>query len=171
MKVQLKTQNENIELAANMIQKANKVILVAAGSAYYASLNAYYNFSNLANKVIIPCVAAEWSSIENIVDENAIIISVSQSGETLDTIKAIKSAKTKGAKIISVVNVVGSTLTQISDLNLYIHSGPEIGVAATKTFSSQSLMIWRIGYELAKINGSLTDTELKNFEKNLKRYT
>ena len=69
LKVQLKTQNENIELAANMIQKANKIILVAAGSAYYASLNAYYNFSNLANKVIIPCVAAEWSSIENIVDE------------------------------------------------------------------------------------------------------
>ena len=97
-----------------------------------------------------------------------IIISVSQSGETLDTIKAIKSAKTKGAKIISIVNVVGSTLTQISDLNLYIHSGPEIGVAATKTFSSQSLMIWRIGYELAKINGSLTDTELKKFENNLK---
>jgi len=168
LRVQLKTQNENIELAANMIQKANKVILVAAGSAYYASLNAYYNFINLANKVVIPCVAAEWSSIENIVDENSIIISVSQSGETLDTIKAIKSAKTKGAKIIAVVNVVGSTLTQISDLNLYIHSGPEIGVAATKTFSSQSLMIWRIGFELAKINGSLTDTELKKFENNLK---
>ncbi|MHA2503544.1 MAG: glutamine--fructose-6-phosphate transaminase (isomerizing) [Candidatus Kariarchaeaceae archaeon] len=164
LETQLKTQVEIFDEAADIISKAEKVVMVAAGTAYYASLTALHTFPQLAKKVVIPAISAEWNSVSPIVDERTVIIAVSQSGETLDTIKAVKDGKANGATLIAVVNVTGSTLTQIADLTLYIHAGPEIGVAATKTFVAQSYAIWRIAYALAKRNASLSDDELTEFE-------
>lgn len=160
---QLASQNEIFPKLANMVNEANKVILVAAGTAHYASLNAYHTFPRFSNKMVIPTVAAEWDTVRPLVDDNTLILAVSQSGETLDTMKAIKDAKERNAKIASIVNVMGSSLTTVSDEVAYIHAGPEIGVAATKTYSAQSLAVWRIAHALADINGSLDAEEMKEF--------
>jgi len=164
LQTQLRTQSDIFEEAAKMVSKADKIITVAAGTAYYASLTAYHSFPKYGSSVVLPCISAEWDTVAPLVDERTLVLAVSQSGETLDTIKAIKDAKQSGAAILSVVNVTGSTLTQISDLTIYIHAGPEIGVAATKTFTNQSYAVWRIGYALAKRNATLSDAKLSEFE-------
>lgn len=160
---QLGTQREIFANIASMVNDANKVILVAAGTAHYASLNAYHSFPKLSGKIVIPVIAAEWDSVIPIIDDDTLILAVSQSGETLDTMKAVKDGRSRGAKVASIVNVTGSSLTTISDQVAYIHAGPEIGVAATKTYTAQSYAVWRTAYELAKITGRLDDNELKEF--------
>ncbi|MDH5404332.1 MAG: glutamine--fructose-6-phosphate transaminase (isomerizing) [Candidatus Heimdallarchaeota archaeon] len=169
MKTQLKTQDDVFSKFVQHINQSNKVVLVAAGTAHYASLVAYHTIPEFSGKIVVPCIASEWETVSHIIDSNSVVIAVSQSGETLDTIKAIKDAKKKGAKILSVVNVTGSTLTTISDEVIYIHSGPEIGVAATKTFTSTALAIWRIAKELAISNGKLSEDELEEFTQAIER--
>ncbi|MHA2251142.1 MAG: glutamine--fructose-6-phosphate transaminase (isomerizing) [Candidatus Kariarchaeaceae archaeon] len=162
---QLSTQEDVFDILGTTMANADKVILVAAGTAHYASLNAYYTFPKYGGPLVIPCVAAEWDSVKPLVDENTIVLAVSQSGETLDTMKAVKDAKQKGARISSIVNVTGSSLTSISDDVVYIHAGPEIGVAATKTYSAQSLAIWRIARSIAAYTGVLNNDELAEFDR------
>ncbi len=164
---QLATQNDIFGKIAEMVNDAEKVILVAAGTAYYASLNAYHTFPEYGKKVTIPAIAAEWDTVKPLVDDNTLILAVSQSGETLDTMKAIKDARERNAKVASIVNVTGSSLTTISDEVAYIHAGPEIGVAATKTYSAQSYAVWRVAHALANINGTLDKNEMKLFSRTI----
>lgn len=161
---QLKTQDDTFQTIAKVMNEASKVIVVAAGTAHYASLNAYYTFSQYGGPLVIPCISAEWDAVKHLVDDQTLVMAVSQSGETLDTIKPIKDAKSRGATIVSVVNVAGSSLTLSSDYVAYLHAGPEIGVAATKTFIAQSLAMWRIAFELAKLNNFLDSNEVKEFQ-------
>ncbi len=163
LKTQIGTQEDVLNEIADKILNANKVVLIAAGTAYYASLNAYYTFPKYGSPIIVPTVAAEYDSIIPFIDDETLILAVSQSGETLDTIKAIKHAKSLNAKVVSVVNVVGSSITTLSDNVAYILSGPEIGVAATKTYSAQSLTIWRIARVIAERTGALDQNELNEF--------
>ncbi|MHA2100467.1 MAG: glutamine--fructose-6-phosphate transaminase (isomerizing), partial [Candidatus Kariarchaeaceae archaeon] len=161
---QLATQADTFETIGRVINEAGKVIVVAAGTAHYASLNSYYTFSQYGGPLVIPCIAAEWRSVSHLVNSETVVLAVSQSGETLDVILPIKDAKSKGATVISIVNVAGSSLTQMSDYVAYIHAGPEIGVAATKTFTAQSLAVWRIAIEIAKLNKTMDETELYEFQ-------
>jgi glucosamine--fructose-6-phosphate aminotransferase (isomerizing) len=161
---QLATQADTFETIGRVINEAGKVIVVAAGTAHYASLNSYYTFSQYGGPLVIPCIAAEWRSVSHLVNSETVVLAVSQSGETLDVILPIKDAKSKGATVISIVNVAGSSLTQMSDYVAYIHAGPEIGVAATKTFTAQSLAVWRIAIEIAKLNKTMDETELNEFQ-------
>lgn len=161
---QLSTQADTYVNIAKTLNKSSKVIVVAAGTAHYASLNSYYTFSQFGGPLVIPCVAAEWEAVKHLVDEDTVVMAVSQSGETLDTIKPIKDAKSRGATIVSIVNVAGSSLTLWSDQVAYIHAGPEIGVAATKTYTAQSVAVWRIAFELAKLNNALDINELTEFQ-------
>ncbi|MHA2170093.1 MAG: glutamine--fructose-6-phosphate transaminase (isomerizing) [Candidatus Kariarchaeaceae archaeon] len=163
LETQLRTQDDIIARIAQKIASAKKIVTVAAGTAYYASLNLYHTIPRYGGPLVIPSIAAEWDAINPIIDEDTVVIAVSQSGETLDTMKAVKDAKTRGAKIISVVNITGSSLTRISDDVVYIHAGPEIGVAATKTFTAQSLALWRLAYNLAEFTGQLDPDELTSF--------
>ena len=164
LQTQLSTQKTDFENLGKIIYNSNRVLLVAAGTAHYASLNAHQTFSQFGGPITIPTIAAEWDTIKHIVDEDTLVLAVSQSGETLDTIKAIKDAKEHNATIASVVNVTGSSITELSDHVVYIHAGPEIGVAATKTFSAQSLAIWRLSFEIAKLSGNIDSNELSQFQ-------
>ncbi len=151
LRTQLKANSlESMQNAIELINNAKKIFVVAAGSAYYAGLTAYYLFTSKLKKIVIPVIASEYENAIPLIDNNSLVIAVSQSGETIDTIKAVKAAKKKGAKILSVVNVVGSSITRISDEIIYIHAGPEIGVAATKTFLAQAYAIWRLYYAISK---------------------
>ncbi|MCY3410999.1 MAG: glutamine--fructose-6-phosphate transaminase (isomerizing) [Candidatus Heimdallarchaeota archaeon] len=160
---QLATQQTIFPEIAEMVHEAEKVILVAAGTAHYASLNAYHTFPKMGGKLVLPCIAAEWDAVKSLVDDDTLILAVSQSGETLDTMKAIKDARVKNARVASIVNVTGSSLTTISDKVAYIHAGPEIGVAATKTYTAQSYATSRIAYHLAQLTGNLDSNELQEF--------
>ena len=146
---------------AEKINNADKIFLLAAGTAHYSTLTGEHLIRKYAKKHATSIISSEYDTISSLVDENTIILPVSQSGETMDTIMAIKHAKEFGATVMSAVNVIGSTITRHSDEVLYLYAGPEIGVAATKTFTAQTLSMWDIGLELGKISGELDNSEYK----------
>ncbi len=144
---------------AEKIHNAEKVFLLAAGTAHYSTLTGENLIRKYSKKPATSIISSEYEAISGLVDENTVILPVSQSGETMDTIMAIKHARELDATVLSVVNVIGSTITRYSDEVLYLYAGPEIGVAATKTYTAQTLSMWDIGLEVGKISGELDKSE------------
>lgn len=131
---------KNIEEVAAGIKKAKHVVMVACGTSRHAALIGRYMLMKTAKKFCDVMLASEFSHFTETVDENTVVIAISQSGETADVIDAVLKAKGRKAKIYSIVNVVGSMLTRESDRVIYLQSGPEMSVVATKTFISQLLV-------------------------------
>jgi len=130
-------QNENdVNSFVEEIKKARRIFLVAAGTSYHACLAGSYLFAK-AGILTKPIIASEFANFLDLVDENTLIIAVSQSGETADVLDAVRKAKEKGAKIFSILNVYGSSLMRESDKYMLMNAGFEIGVAATKTYVAQ----------------------------------
>jgi glucosamine--fructose-6-phosphate aminotransferase (isomerizing) len=150
---------------AEKIHNAEKVFLLAAGTAHYSTLTGEHLIRRYAKKPATSIIASEYEEVSSIVDEDTVILPVSQSGETMDTIIALKHAREHGASVLSAVNVIGSTITRHSDEVLYLYAGPEIGVAATKTYTAQTIAMWDIGIELGKISGDLNKSEYKEARK------
>ncbi len=165
----IRFKQPSIERIARKIVDADKVFFIAAGTAYYSTLTGENLVRKYGNKICQSVVASEFDSVLNLVDENTVIIPVSQSGETMDTIMGIKQAKERGATILSAVNVVGSTITRYSDDVIYLRAGPEIGVAATKTYLAQTTAMWDIGLELAKLTDTLDKDEYKFYRRQFNR--
>jgi glucosamine--fructose-6-phosphate aminotransferase (isomerizing) len=161
----IRIEQPSVLKIAERIQEAEKVFLLAAGTAHYSTLTGQQLIRKYSKKFCSSIIASEYSTIKDLVDENTVILPVSQSGETMDTIMAIKDAKELGATILSAVNVIGSTITRHSDEVVYLYSGPEIGVAATKTYTAQTLSMWDIGLELGKLSGELDNDEYTNARK------
>jgi glucosamine--fructose-6-phosphate aminotransferase (isomerizing) len=122
---------------AKQITHAKRVVLVGCGTAWHAGLVGEYLFEDLARIPTEVDYASEFRYRNPIIDEGTIVIAVSQSGETADTLAALREAKLKGALALGIVNVVGSTIARETDAGVYLHCGPEIGVASTKAFTSQ----------------------------------
>ncbi len=124
--------------------RSGSLTIVAAGTSYHAGLIGKYLLSKLAgirSEVIIASEFPEWSSH---LREGDVVLAISQSGETADVLEAVRIAKSRGSKVVSIVNVPGSTLTRMSDESVFIQAGPEVGVAATKTFSAQVAVLYVI---------------------------
>lgn len=156
------TTKKNIDEVAKQLSSAEKIYLVACGTSYHAGLVAKNLIENLAQVSVEVIVASEFSSSTiNVINEKHAIISISQSGETSDTLTAIRLAKKKEVKIFAITNVVGSTITRESDGFLYTHAGPEIGVAATKTFTTQILVVTQLALALAKIKNTISKEKLQ----------
>jgi len=135
------------------INRINRVITIACGTSYHAGLIGKYwleKYTGIPNEVIY---ASEFRYADIPVDENTLILAISQSGETADTRFAALSAKEKGASVIGIVNVVGSSLDREADFTLYTHAGPEIGVAATKTFTAQLTILYLFAQLMARRKG------------------
>jgi glucosamine--fructose-6-phosphate aminotransferase (isomerizing) len=128
-------QHDKVNKIANLIKNSKRVVFTAAGSSYYASLLGIY-FLNRVGVNAHTLIASEFQNFM-LVDKDTLFIAISQSGETMDVVAATKWARERGAKIVSLVNVPHSTLQRMSDISLEIHAGPEICVAATKTFTNQ----------------------------------
>jgi glucosamine--fructose-6-phosphate aminotransferase (isomerizing) len=161
----LRTQPIYLDLMSSAINRAKKVFLLACGTSYHACLAASYAFSNLAKMSVTPVLASEF--VENygmLVDADTVVLAVSQSGETADTLSAVRSAKERGATILGISNVMGSTLTRLSDVYIGQNSGPEVGVAATKTFTAQVSILLKLAVALAKKRGVARESELKSLE-------
>jgi glutamine---fructose-6-phosphate transaminase (isomerizing) len=121
--------------------KARRIILTGQGTAWHAGLVGDYLMEDLA-KVVTECTyASEFRYRNPIVEENTVVVAISQSGETADTLAALREAKEKGALALGVVNVVGSTIARETDAGVYLHAGPEIGVASTKAFTCQCTVL------------------------------
>ena len=145
-----------IEKYAQQIINAKRIVMVACGTSWHAGLVAEYIFEELTRINVEVEYASEFRYRNPVINKGDLIIAISQSGETADTLVAIENAKSKGAIILGVVNVVGSSIARVSDAGAYTHAGPEIGVASTKAFTAQlavlTMIALRIGYEKGVID-------------------
>ncbi len=151
---------DKLESFCKIVRDSAKIYVTASGTSYHSGLIAKYLLAKYAK---IPCevtLASEFSSLNGLIDERSVILAISQSGETADVLHAIAAAKRSRAKVLSIVNVVGSSLVRESDLGLLMNCGPEIGVAATKSFTAQVALINLIVAKLS--NGNLVESHLKS---------
>jgi glucosamine--fructose-6-phosphate aminotransferase (isomerizing) len=157
----LRLQKRYLELLTTFLDKGNELFLIAAGTSYHSCLAGSYIFSKLARLTAYPVISSEFlEQYGSSVGIDSIVLAVSQSGETYDTLKAIDHARMRAATVLGVTNTVGSTLTRVSRAYLIQQSGPEIGVAATKTFTSQVLVLTQMALKLAETRGKLSQDEL-----------
>lgn len=164
----LRIQESYIDLMATFLDRADDLFLVACGTSYHACLAASYAFSMLASKASQPVIASEFNErYGNAVGVDTTMLAVSQSGETADTLGAVMHARNRASTILGLTNVIGSTLTRISRVYTCQQSGPEIGVAATKTFTSQLLVLSQLGIRLAKYRGKIGHKEAQDLEEKL----
>lgn len=138
------------------IKQFNKIVITACGSAYNAGMVAKYVFERLCRITVEVELASEFRYKDAIVDEKTLVVLVSQSGETADTIAAMREAKRKGAATLSIVNVIGSTIAKETDYTLYTLAGPEIAVATTKAFSAQLALLYILAVRFAGKFGKIT---------------
>ncbi len=142
----------------NKMSKAQRFIIVACGTSWHAGLIAEYLFEDLARIPVEVEYASEFRYRNPIITENDVVIALSQSGETADTMAALEMAKEKGALIYGLVNVVGSSIARLTDAGSYIHAGPEIGVASTKAFTGQLTLLTLMALKLAHLKGTITNS-------------
>jgi glutamine---fructose-6-phosphate transaminase (isomerizing) len=166
----LRIQDHYLDLLSTFLDRANEVFLVACGTSYHACLAASYMFSKLAFLPTYPVYASEFlEQCGKSVNIDSTLLAVSQSGETADTISAVTCAQQRAATVLSLTNVIGSTMTRISRVYIGTQAGPEIGVAATKTFTSQLSVLAQLALKLAKKRGKISQDEIDCLEGNLKK--
>lgn len=146
---------DNLEKFTN----ANRIIIIACGTSWHAGLVSEYIFEEFARIPVEVEYASEFRYRNPIIYENDVVIAISQSGETADTLAAIKLAKEKGAFVFGVCNVVGSSIARETHAGAYTHAGPEIGVASTKAFTTQITILTLIALRLAKAKGTMSHTD------------
>jgi glutamine---fructose-6-phosphate transaminase (isomerizing) len=137
------------------LSKAERIIIVACGTSWHAGLVAEYLIEEFARIPVEVEYASEFRYRNPIISEKDVIIAISQSGETADTLAAIELAKSKGATIIGVCNVVGSSIARATHAGSYTHAGPEIGVASTKAFTAQVTVLTLLALSLGRNKGSI----------------
>ncbi|MBA4745050.1 MAG: glutamine--fructose-6-phosphate transaminase (isomerizing) [Muricauda sp.] len=151
--------DQNLEKLLN----ANRIIIVACGTSWHAGLVAEYIFEDMARIPVEVEYASEFRYRNPVITENDVLIAISQSGETADTLAAIKLAKEKGAFVFGVCNVVGSSIARETHAGAYTHAGPEIGVASTKAFTTQITVLTLIALKLAQEKGTLSQSKYHEY--------
>jgi glucosamine--fructose-6-phosphate aminotransferase (isomerizing) len=166
----LRLQDHYLDLISTILDRANEVFLVACGTSYHACLAASYMFSKLAFLPTYPVYASEFIEQHGkSVNIDSTILAVSQSGETADTLAAVTASQQRAATILGLTNAIGSTLTRVSRVYIGQQSGPEIGVAATKTFTSQLSVLCQLALRLAKKRGKVSQQEMDFIEEKLEQ--
>ena len=149
-------QLDDIKMTKEDLDKINRVYIVACGTAYHAGLVGKFAIEKFANIPVITDIASEFRYRDPFIDDKTLLILVSQSGETADTLASLRYAKEKGARILSVTNVVGSSIARESDDVFYTWAGPEISVASTKAYTTQLVSFYMIALDLAIKKGTIT---------------
>jgi glutamine---fructose-6-phosphate transaminase (isomerizing) len=147
-----------LEEHENRFKKAERLLIVACGTSWHAGLVAEYLFEELARLPVEVEYASEFRYRNPIITDKDVVIAISQSGETADTLAAIELAKERGALIYGIVNVVGSSIARMTDAGSYIHAGPEIGVASTKAFTGQVTLLSMMALSLGYMRGTISKT-------------
>lgn len=166
----LRMQEPYLDLMTTFLDRAGEVFLVACGTSYHACLAASYMFSKLAFLASHPIIASEFVEQHGrAVNIDSTILAVSQSGETADTLGAVDHARLRAATVLGLTNVIASTLTRVSRAYACQQSGPEVGVAATKTFTSQLSVLAQLALRLAKKRGKVSHVEIEHLEEKLEQ--
>ena len=154
---------EGLDLSKDYLKSLNRIYIVACGTAMHAGLATKALFEKLCGIQTEVDIASEFRYRDPLIDEKSLVIFISQSGETADTIAALKLSKEKGAKTIAISNVIGSSITREADYTVYTHAGPEIAVASTKAYTSQVVLMTLMAINFAEILGKSSNTisELK----------
>ena len=154
---------ESLDLSKDYLKSLNRIYIVACGTAMHAGLATKALFEKLCGIQTEVDIASEFRYRDPLIDEKSLVIFISQSGETADTIAALKLSKEKGAKTIAISNVIGSSITRETDYTVYTHAGPEIAVASTKAYTSQVVLMTLMAINFAEILGKKSDiiSELK----------
>ena len=150
---------DDVHLTADYVRDLSRIFIIACGSSYHVGMVSKYNWERLLRRPVQVDLASEFRYSDPLVDENTLVIVISQSGETLDTMAAMREAKRRGARTLAVVNVVGSSIAREADDVLYTWAGPEIAVATTKAYSTQLVLMDLIGLYLADLLGTVTPEE------------
>ena len=146
---------EELKMTPEDIRNIGKIFIVACGSSYHVGMVGKYNLERLLRRPVDIMLASEFRYADPLVDEDTLVIVISQSGETLDSMAALREARKLGAKILSIVNVVGSSIARESDEVLYTWAGPEIAVATTKAYSTQLIVLDMLGVYFAEVLGTI----------------
>jgi glucosamine--fructose-6-phosphate aminotransferase (isomerizing) len=150
---------DGLKIGEDYIKDIKKIFIVACGSSYHVGMVGKYNLERLLRIPVEPVLASEFRYSDPLITKDTLVIIISQSGETLDTMAALREAKARGAHILSIVNVVGSSIARESDDVLYTWAGPEIAVATTKAYSTQLVLLDMLGLFFADILGTVTSKE------------
>ena len=159
--------NLEIDISKEELEKIEKIFIVACGTAYHAGMVGKYLIEKLARIPVEVDIASEFRYRDPVLNEKMMVIIISQSGETADTLAAMREAKRKGAKTISIVNVVGSSIARESDKVLYTWAGPEIAVASTKAYTTQLAAMYLIALDFALKKGHITEEQTKKIIEHL----
>lgn len=159
---------EELGMSDEDIKAVKKIMIVACGSAYHAGFTSKYVFEGLARIPVEVDLASEFRYRDPIVGEDTLVVVISQSGETADTLAALRESRKRGARVLGIVNVVGSSIAREADNVMYTWAGPEIAVATTKAYSAQLIALYLLAMKFAYINGSLDDSGMAEMIEDLK---
>lgn len=159
---------DELGMSEEEILAVKKIQIVACGSAYHTGVTAKYVFEGLARIPVEVDVASEFRYRDPIIEEGTMVIVISQSGETADTLAALRESQKRGASVLGIVNVVGSSIAREADHVMYTWAGPEIAVATTKAYSAQLIALDLLAMKFAHVRGKITDTQLEEMITDLK---
>ncbi|CAB4603567.1 unannotated protein [freshwater metagenome] len=151
---------DELKMSADEVRALKKIVIIACGTAYHAGMIAKYAIEKWAKISVEVEIASEYRYRDPIIDAHTLVIAISQSGETMDTLMALRHAKAAGARVLAICNTNSSTIPRESDAVLYTHAGPEIAVASTKAFLTQVVAVYLIGLHLAQVRKQLSDSEV-----------
>ncbi|MFD0316759.1 glutamine--fructose-6-phosphate transaminase (isomerizing) [Streptomyces flavalbus] len=160
---------DEVRIPVGVLRQVDKVVIVACGTAFHAGLIAKYAIEHWTR---IPCeveLASEFRYRDPILDQQTLVIAVSQSGETMDTLMALRHAREQGSKVLAICNTNGSTIPRESDAVLYTHAGPEVAVASTKAFLTQLVACYLVALYLGQVRGTKFADEIRDVVRDLSR--
>lgn len=160
---------EELDMSEEEIRAVRKIMIVACGSAYHAGVTAKYVIEGMARIPVEVDLASEFRYRDPLIDQDTLLIVISQSGETADTLAALREAKEKGSKVLGIVNVVGSSIAREADTVMYTWAGPEIAVATTKAYSCQLIALYLLAMKFAEVRGVIGKEELCGYIEDLKK--
>ena len=160
---------EELGMSDDEIRAVKKIMIVACGSAYHAGVTGKYVLEGMARIPVEVDLASEFRYRDPILDEGTLVIVISQSGETADSLAALRESHARGAKVLGIVNVVGSSIAREADNVMYTWAGLEIAVATTKAYSCQLIALYLLSLKFSKVRGKITDSEMEQYIEDLKR--
>ena len=160
---------EELRMTDEEIRKLSRIHIVACGTAYHAGMTAKYVIESMARISVEVDMASEFRYRNPIIEEGALVIVISQSGETADTLQALRDSKARGAKVLGIVNVVGSSIAREADSVMYTWAGPEIAVASTKAYSAQLIALYLLAMKFARVKGTISEEEYQQLVFDLRR--
>ncbi len=154
---------EEQHIPEEVLKTIKRVTIVACGTAYHAGLVGKYIIEGICSLPVSVDVSSEFRYRNLLIDRDTLVIAISQSGETADTLAGVREARKRGAKVLSICNVMGATMTRESDGIIYTHAGPEIGVASTKAYTAQLVALYLFAFYLAEIKGILSSAKISQY--------